>query len=68
MKNPTLSNWGRWGDDDEIGVLNLLTPELILKAAGLIKTGKIYSLAVPLATNGPQYPNFKEDLESRPLQ
>lgn len=51
-----LSNWGRWGATDEQGCLNLLTPALIKHAAGLIKTGKAYSLAAPLATDGPQWP------------
>ena len=26
-----LSNWGRWGDDDQFGALNLITPEKIKK-------------------------------------
>ncbi len=47
------NNWGRWGKDDERGTLNLLTPELVKKAAHLVKTGKVYSLAVPLAKDGP---------------
>lgn len=51
-----LSNWGRWGADDQRGSLNLITPEIIQRAAGLIKTGKAYSLAVPLDANGPQWP------------
>ncbi len=51
-----LSNWGRWGAEDERGSLNLITPELVRCAAGLVKTGKVYSLAVPLAANGPQWP------------
>lgn len=51
-----LSNWGRWGAKDERGSLNLITPEIIKQAAGLIKTGKTYSLAAPLETNGPQWP------------
>ncbi|MCH8236136.1 MAG: cyclase family protein, partial [Chloroflexi bacterium] len=28
----TLSNWGRWGDDDELGTLNNLSPELTKRA------------------------------------
>jgi hypothetical protein len=36
-----LSNWGRWGKDDMIGTLNHVTPEDIVKAAGLIRTGKV---------------------------
>lgn len=52
----TLSNWGRWGAEDERGTLNLLTPEIIAKAAGLVKSGKAYSLSVPLEAEGPQWP------------
>ncbi len=37
-------------------MLNLLTPELVLTAARFIKTGKVYSLAMPLAAEGPQWP------------
>src|ERR1700687_5791990 len=42
------NNWGRWGPDDERGALNLLTPEIVRQAAGLVKTGKIYSLALTI--------------------
>ncbi|MCL4860477.1 MAG: cyclase family protein [Caldilineaceae bacterium] len=51
-----LSNWGRWGADDERGALNLLTPALVKQAAGLVKTGKVYSLSMPLEAEGPQWP------------
>lgn len=51
-----LSNWGRWGSEDERGSLNLITPELIKQAASLVKTGKVYSLAMPLEAVGPQWP------------
>jgi len=52
----SLSNWGRWGAEDERGALNLITPEHIRRAAGLVKTGQVYSLAVPLTAEGPQWP------------
>ena len=52
----TLSNWGRWGSEDEKGALNLLTPGLIKQAAGLVRSGKVYSLAMPLEAEGPQWP------------
>lgn len=59
MVDDALSNWGRWGPDDQIGVLNLLRgEENVLKAFGLVKKGDIYSLAVPLEKDGPQYPLF----------
>jgi kynurenine formamidase len=51
-----LSNWNRWGTDDQRGTLNLITPELIKAAAGLVRTGKAYSLSVPLETHGAQWP------------
>ena len=41
-----LSNWGRWGKDDQIGALNLITPEKRKQAAGLVKEGYSVSLAV----------------------
>jgi kynurenine formamidase len=51
-----LSNWGRWGANDERGTFNLLTPALIQQAARLVKTGKTYSLSMPLEAEGPQWP------------
>ena len=51
-----VTNWGRWGADDERGTLNLLTPEVVSHAAALVKRGKVYSLAMPLAVDGPQWP------------
>lgn len=50
------SNWGRWGVADELGALNLLTPEIVKQAAGLVKSGQVYSLSMPLAAEGPQWP------------
>lgn len=38
------SNWGRWSDDDEIGALNLVTPERVRAAAGLVADGRVVSL------------------------
>jgi kynurenine formamidase len=49
-----LSNWGRWGKDDQIGTLNHVTPEDIVNAAGLIRTGKVFALGIPLDKTGPQ--------------
>lgn len=52
------SNWGRWGDDDERGTLNHLTPEAIAHAATLVRRGKPISLALPFDENGPQQGGF----------
>ena len=40
-----LSNWGRWGKDDEIGTMNLVTPAKRRAAADLVKEGVSVSLA-----------------------
>jgi kynurenine formamidase len=40
-----LSNWGRWGKDDEFGTLNLITPAKRKQAAALVKDGITVSLA-----------------------
>jgi kynurenine formamidase len=49
-----LSNWGRWGDDDELGTLNFVTPAKRVQASQLVKTGKIFDLGMPFDVNGPQ--------------
>ena len=38
-------NWGRWGDDDQMGAVNLITPEKRAAAAGLVRTGRTVSLS-----------------------
>ncbi len=48
------SNWGKWGPDDEIGTLNYITPEDIKAAAGLVRKGSVFSLALDFDRNGPQ--------------
>jgi kynurenine formamidase len=40
-----LSNWGRWGKDDQMGALNLITPAKRKQAATLVKEGVTISLA-----------------------
>ena len=45
-----VSNWGRWGPDDQRGTLNLLRPEHVRAAAALIRDGTTVSCALPLAT------------------
>src|SRR5271167_1163900 len=49
-----LKNWGRWGKDDHVGTLNQVAPQDIVKAASLIRTGKVFALGIPLDANGPQ--------------
>jgi len=40
-----LSNWGRWGADDQLGTLNLITPEVRIKAAKQVREGISVSMA-----------------------
>ena len=46
----SLSNWGRWGDDDQLGCLNLITPEKRKQAAALVQDGGTVSCARPITT------------------
>ncbi|HTU04024.1 MAG TPA: hypothetical protein VMG13_00595, partial [Trebonia sp.] len=48
------SNWGRWGADDELGTLNHATPEGVVRAAGLVRTGRIVEMGLPIDDAGPQ--------------
>src|SRR5258707_7824633 len=41
----SLSNWGRWGANDQIGTLNLITPAKRRQALTLVKEGIAVSLA-----------------------
>jgi kynurenine formamidase len=50
-----LSNWGAWGPDDEIGALNYAGVARVVRAAGLVQTGEVISLSIPIQTGvGPQ--------------
>ena len=40
-----LSNWGRWGDADQLGALNLITEAKRVAAARLVETGRVVSMA-----------------------
>ena len=52
-----FSNWGRWGADDELGTLNLVTDDVRRGAAALVQHGRTVSLARPLDTHaGPANP------------
>jgi kynurenine formamidase len=43
-----LSNWGRWGKEDQIGTLNNVAPEDVIAAAGLVRRGKVFALGLSL--------------------
>ena len=48
IKRPDGSNWGDFGDDDQVGRLNLLTPERVKRAAQEIHEGISFCLSLPL--------------------
>ncbi len=52
------SNWGRWGDDDQLGTLNFVGAEEVVAAAGLVRKGTVISLGIPFGDSGPQNGGF----------
>ena len=44
------SNWGRWGADDQLGTLNHIRESDVVAASRLVRTGRVFSLAIPLTT------------------
>lgn len=61
-QRPSGSTWGDWGDDDELGRINLLTPEKVLQGVREVEHGISFSLSLPLdfpggsALNQRRYP------------
>jgi kynurenine formamidase len=54
---PLPGNWGRWGEADERGAANYLTPERLVQATRLVRTGKVYPLGLPVQSTGvPVFP------------
>src|SRR6202161_4203159 len=53
-----VKNWGRWGDDDELGTLNYITRETVRAAAGLVRSGRRATMSIPMNTTaGPDNPS-----------
>ncbi len=61
-QRPDGSTWGDWGDDDELGRINLLTPEKVLEGVREVEPGISFCLSLPLdfpggtALNQRRYP------------
>ena len=51
VNKPEGSNWGQWGEDDEHGRMNLLTPDVVKRAAQEIQEGESFCLSKPLDMN-----------------
>jgi kynurenine formamidase len=52
-----VSNWGRWGADDQRGTLNLITPAAVQRGVAAARHGRTFSLALPFDQTGPQWDN-----------
>ena len=59
QEGPPGNAWGRFGENDQLGMLNLLTPAVVAAAAREIVTGVRISLDWPL--NKPSYPSYSRD-------
>ncbi len=51
---PLVSNWGRWGDDDERGTLNLIDDAAVVRGAAAVESGTAIPLFLPLGLDGPR--------------
>jgi kynurenine formamidase len=61
-----VKNWGRWGPDDQLGTLNLITPAKVRAAAALVRSGRRASMEIPINTvAGPDNPNAAIHLVSQ---
>ncbi len=49
-----VSNWGRWGPDDQRGTLNLIDDAAVLRGAAAVRRGASFSLSIPMHSEGPQ--------------
>ncbi len=81
LNRPEGSNWGEFGDDDEIGRLNLITPAKVLEAAAEVREGLSFCLSLPLdlpggkvgnrlppklfGTGDPDRPNMNRPMDER---
>jgi kynurenine formamidase len=52
-----VSNWGRWGADDQRGTLNLISPEVVQRGVAAARRGRVFSLALRFDRSGPQWDN-----------
>lgn len=52
----SANNKGKWGPDDQLGTLNYITPQIRINAAKLVRSGKVFNVAIDLKNNMPTYP------------
>ena len=51
-RRPEGANWGDFGEDDQLGRVNLLTPEQVLKGVREVREGRVFCLSLPLDLPG----------------
>jgi len=74
VRRPEGSTWGDWGEDDELGRINLLTPEKVLQGVREVQAGISFSLSLPLdfpggsALNQRRYPPITRPTEDMKYQ
>jgi hypothetical protein len=74
-RRPEGSNWGEFGEDDQVGRLNLITPAMRKAAAAEIKEGLCFVLSLPLDYPGGEAPDayrqrprlFAREIDGAPL-
>ncbi|HEY3724613.1 MAG TPA: cyclase family protein, partial [Acidimicrobiia bacterium] len=49
-----VSNWGRWGPDDQRGTLNLVDEAAVRRGTAAVRRGAAFSLSIPMHAEGPQ--------------
>ena len=49
-----VSNWGRWGPDDQRGTLNLIDAAAVRRGVAAVRRGVTFSLSIPMDQSGPQ--------------
>lgn len=65
---PKPNNWGRWGEDDQRGALNLLTGDVVRSAMGSVQAGRVLSLSLPIkGSTSSNVSSTVPHLKGRPL-
>ncbi len=57
----SISNWGRWGEDDQLGTLNTISLKKKINAAKLVRDGHSISLSLPLNT-------IQDEINAKPFE
>ena len=57
----SISNWGRWGEDDQLGTLNTISLKKRIAAAELVSDGRSISLSLPLNT-------VQDEINAKPFE